>query len=456
MKIIQFIQIVKSIFCISLPRKTFLLFSLIPAIVSICLFYPGLFSSDSVDQLNQATTGFFNNWHPAIMAITMQLLLPVWGNGGLFVVHQLLYWLVIALLLDSIFKINNPWLFVLGLFPPTYLLSITVWKDTGMAITTILGILLFHKYILTGKRGCSIVSLLCFFYAFSVRTNSIFIIIPSLIILFYYHFSAKNLAFVKSFLTTSVCIIMFASANYSLNTIYKVNQTSSLPSLLLWDVAGLYHDNGIRKAPPPFISILPQSNEKKFWIDAYHPYSCDICWLSNISCAMDPKNNTALINYWLGNIAEFPKTYLEHRYELTKKLYGIGSWQYVTHGYLENEKLGENFRISTLGKIFIDKLFSIIDFMASIFLYQPFSYLLLTIASLLYLLWQKIKNRKSFSDIEFLVLIFSSSSLLNAGTLFFITVAIDYRYMIWTVIGGALSFIIVLAKNNRRTELTSK
>ena len=61
--------------------------------VSVVLLYPGYINSDSQWQLEQARSGQFNNWHPALLSYLWRYLdKTISGTGGLFLFTELLFW----------------------------------------------------------------------------------------------------------------------------------------------------------------------------------------------------------------------------------------------------------------------------------------------------------------------------------------------------------------------------
>lgn len=111
-------------------KKIFILAFAISVFIS-CVFYPGIFSADSLLQLEQAENHSYSTWHPAIMSILMHYTMPILGIGGIFVIHQLVYWIGIALIVNIFFK-KNLILIDNCFFSPVFFTTLTVWKDAGM------------------------------------------------------------------------------------------------------------------------------------------------------------------------------------------------------------------------------------------------------------------------------------------------------------------------------------
>ena len=143
---------VESLLFLSTSVSVFYLFAFWASITTILVFYPGLFPNDSVFQLKQAESGVYQSWHPAIMAILMHYLLFL-GKGGIFVVHQLLYWFGLAFFFDKVLQYRNPlFLLFIGFFPSLFLVTLCVWKDAGFLVCSIWSIALLHCFYTYRKK----------------------------------------------------------------------------------------------------------------------------------------------------------------------------------------------------------------------------------------------------------------------------------------------------------------
>jgi len=52
----------------NLYRWIFFLFLLMAAYLTLAAYYPGVYSNDSADQLREAMSGIYWDWHPPLMA----------------------------------------------------------------------------------------------------------------------------------------------------------------------------------------------------------------------------------------------------------------------------------------------------------------------------------------------------------------------------------------------------
>lgn len=86
-----------------------------------------------------------------------------------------------------------------------------------------------------------------------------------------------------------------------INNIYSVKDRNALPSLLLWDIAGICNISKIDCKIPEYIPITDSVNSRN-WLKDYRYYSNTICWDSGFLCYFDEDSsikNKQLIMDWV-------------------------------------------------------------------------------------------------------------------------------------------------------------
>ena len=432
-------------------KATYYLTSVLIAVSCCIIFYPGIFSNDSFNQINQAITSRYNSWHPAIMAILMHYLYKPFGVGGIFLLHQVLYWLAWALFFDIVLGKRKKIYLITGFFTPFFLISLTVWKDTGMMISLFLSSTLIYYFFKYHKSFVLIPIFLLLAYAFNVRTNG-FIIVGTLIFIFVsaYWFTSKTkvlASVIVGAISATLCSTLFFSLNSSINKYYEVEQVSALPSLVLYDAAGTFYNAELGRTPPPSWAEKNLKNSSS-WISEYNEKVCSLCWTSNITCNGNPNMNSVYLTYWVKTILEHPVDYIKHRTAFISNLFGINfPTYYPYHSHKQQNSYEEQFHINHLGVVFLYPVY-ILSYLLSIFhLYQPALYVLLSIFCFLDSL-KRFICKKDFSLDRILTLSLSGSSIISALSLAFLAVAADYRYMIWSVLGGFISMLITFKRED--------
>lgn len=114
--------------------------SVVPMLVWWAGWFPGLMSSDSVDQYRQAVSFEFSNFHPITHTASMWLITAVWESPGAVTLVQVLAMAaVLGVVAMRLFRLGVPlwaavgaaWL--VGIVPMVAVTTITVWKDVGFA-----------------------------------------------------------------------------------------------------------------------------------------------------------------------------------------------------------------------------------------------------------------------------------------------------------------------------------
>ena len=146
-------------FCSTILQAAFYLIPFAVFFLYYLAFYPGGFSSDSIDQYTQAVTGQYNDWHPVfqtLFAFTLPLALTG-GWGGSVALFQIIclsgvlgytfqviykYTNIKFTLISMVFVLMNPYLTSV---------AITPWKDVSFAIGALL--LLTYSLEICFTRG---------------------------------------------------------------------------------------------------------------------------------------------------------------------------------------------------------------------------------------------------------------------------------------------------------------
>src|SRR5713226_937585 len=142
--------------------------------LTVACFYPGYMSPDSVEQLAQARSGIFTDWHPAMMSFLWRFadkLFP--GPFGMLLLNNLLFWPGVATICyRCLGQAAAPVTIALGLFPAVFGLLSTVWKDVAFGASMVLAVALLLDAQIARSKSALILSSLPILYALSVRHNS--------------------------------------------------------------------------------------------------------------------------------------------------------------------------------------------------------------------------------------------------------------------------------------------
>jgi hypothetical protein len=137
---------------------------------------PGQLSYDSISQLADGRTGFYNSWHPPVMAWLLGLSDRLVPGTLLFLVFQSL--LLLSALLALLWLKPRGWASVvlaaaIVATPQWLLYQGEIWKDILFANAAIAGFAALAVYAQTGRRAALAVALLLLVLAASTRQNGV-------------------------------------------------------------------------------------------------------------------------------------------------------------------------------------------------------------------------------------------------------------------------------------------
>lgn len=161
------------------------------------VFYPGYMSPDSISHLEQATgVAHLADWHPPVITRLWGLLIGVTGHISSMLIFQLVL-LVTAMFVLSILVYqhtrNRAWAFstyMILLLPNIVNIAGVIWKDVQMAFSLTLAVILIW-FIISSKKtlgrtvkyGIVGLALLLILYAGMLRYNALFAVLPILFVL---------------------------------------------------------------------------------------------------------------------------------------------------------------------------------------------------------------------------------------------------------------------------------
>ena len=177
----------RGLFASALAWDGFLaLLTIIPSLVFIRLFFPGRANVDIANQYAQATGDIpFSDWHPPIMSAVWRVLISLTGEpGSLFVLQVGLLALACWAIGVLIHRLGAPrWVSLAGpaIMATPWVVSqmTTMWKDTQMAVAMLLAVVLLVITRFVPKTWVLwIPAMMLLVYAFGLRKNAIFAIVP--------------------------------------------------------------------------------------------------------------------------------------------------------------------------------------------------------------------------------------------------------------------------------------
>lgn len=302
-------------------------------------FWPGCFSSDSINQYSQAADGWYNNWHPVIHTWLFVLLpLKIFGGAWGVVFFQLLIFSgALAYLLFVMYDEGCPLWFILlswaytVLSPYTGSMLLFVWKDCVLdALLALLMGQLIRIYSDSGawlKKPLNLAALTALsFLILNIRHNAVLLIGPLFIVLLV--FIGRE----RKRLLLSAAAVLAATAIWAgpvLNIAdverpdQRVTETVGLPMSLLCSV----YTRNADSMSPEVREFMDSLAEPWQWEECYRADEGfnSIKWYGNDDLAdiVDARGTGTILRYALDSALRSPRYALSGVLRLTGFLWRI-------------------------------------------------------------------------------------------------------------------------------------
>jgi 4-amino-4-deoxy-L-arabinose transferase-like glycosyltransferase len=406
---------------------------------------PGELVADSREQLRQALSGQYSDWHPPVMALVWSWLIKLGAtSGGLLVLHQFLHWLGIALIADGCRRSDRrreAWLVLAaGVFPVFVYYDRVVVKDVGMASAFVAATGIAAWFLLQDKRvplWAMLLSGLALAYGLLIRTNAVFALGPMLLL---YLPAARGPALPK-ILAGSVLAALLAIplSNWINHKAIGARPEYPVQSLQLFDLMGIaVHsgDNRVMGQNPPSLAVI-RACYTPYWWDPVSPWgSCptlrqELGYTLSLD-STDPAIVAATAAQWRRAIVGHPIAYLAHRLEFfNSSLYFV-----VPSFSFRYSKAAD---LAPYGTRQVEQREIYLDYLKNNFLWWPVVWLYLGLCALACL-----EMVRDASVTAYMGRLLITSGLLFAGAYLIVGVATESRYYYWSVMAILLGIILAL------------
>ena len=275
-----------------------LLVCFLVALLAWLIFYPGLLSTDSINQYRQAVEGSYTDHHPPVMAVILSALMACGGDIGLLMLLQSLaasfglYHFALACLRFIRPKLEfgrSRWLalaiYLLLMWPltPFVYYMVTFWKDAWLVILFLwigaCSVNLFSRAAVQGRRRFhASLALLLVLMTFSilVRHNALVILPAYSAAVFLILYRRMGKAAAPVLLAPAV---LYVAANWALYRLFDVRRVHPGDQIMALDLVGLcVADDSLR-------SSLPHTNrhlvEDRFRRDYRYGDLAPLCYAPN-------------------------------------------------------------------------------------------------------------------------------------------------------------------------------
>ena len=412
------------------------------------VFYPGYMSPDSISHLEQATgVAHLTDWHPPVMTRLWGFLIGVTGHISSMLIFQLVL-LVAAMFMLSILVYrhtrNRAWalsVYIIILLPNIVNIAGVIWKDVQMAFSLTLAVLLIW-FIITSKKSlgriamCGIVglALLLILYAGILRYNALFAVLPILFVL--------PSLLTKRLYAWSGLACMVAGLIVTIGATAVINQPSEkthpITAVQLDDIVHVANfDREHHGRWSMYKKIHDTCRDKTK--DIMNSYI--ICTTASQRKALKNEHQ-GVFNDWLSTIIKHPIKYASYRLAtFSIFLFPQPERMYIFQPGIEQNQVGgavkNEYAISGLAAYVKGGAQANIPL-----IFQPWLYL----AVLVFIYYKSGRIREQVQ--RHFIRAVALSGLIYIVAYFPMAVAVDYRYMYWSVFAAILSglFTIILSR----------
>jgi len=293
-------------------------------------FFPGFMSFDSAYQWWQARTGDTTDIAGVGMVLAWRVCdLALDGPGGLFLLHLAMFWTgawLIATAPDVGRGRQALLLATLALLPPTWLLA-HAWSDAGLLASLTLATGALARWHLRDDRRWLCIVVPTLFYATLLRHNALLAVLP----LAYWStrcFFQRNTAAThrRTALVTLAALAVVVVATGAVHRLAVRKHVTMLPSLVLWDLAGMSARADTLLVPSYAIDAKATVTDLR---ETYQPFTNTSVLMSSRAALRDPFGSWpapelhALMRDWFDATLAHPGAYLAHRAQLSRYLFWI-------------------------------------------------------------------------------------------------------------------------------------
>lgn len=420
--------------------------------VSALVFYPGLFTPDSLMQFAQAQSGQFADWHPPIMAAVWRLLMVVYhGPQPLFLLHLALFWSGAFAVADALERRGAAWAAwfpLVGFLPFVFNYLGVLWKDVALASSWFFALAWTFRRRELGKPA-HVVELVAVWLAFSygalVRVNSLLAAAPLVLYLCGSDVLSKRIwPQIASCVLTPALIL--AGTHFINDVVLRAKHEQPVDSLLIFDLQGMSHALNRNLLPGPWTPDEAQripgcyrpdnwswyfnGNDCGFIVDMY--YQRDLWGSKTISAA------------WLSAVSAHPGAYVRHRIDFTGEFMRL-RWSSPAHDIWTDSAIDDARYAFHPGWIFRAYV-TLCEKLAQTPFFRPWFWLLLSSAVFGLSLRRADGGARRFASA------LSASAIVYLLTYVVVGVASDFRYAYWSVcaVVAALAALICTQRPTKR------
>lgn len=436
--------------------------------LTIFIFQPGYLNADAVDQLGQARSGQYSDWHPPVMSWVWSLLDKIApGALGMFILQVILFWSGLGLLAAFITPkpLNQILIVLLGFYPPLFMLLSAVIKDILMAAAFLFG---FAILLWSGRlRSLPLFFLSLFLIMFGMLTrhNAILIAAPLFLYAGFIFMDLKpiKIAPLSPLWLGLTCGVFFFALAFLLGRAWSdsITKIESYPiqQIMVHDLTAI-----TLRLKTDFIPDYLAVSEQPSMRDLRRIYNIrslkNLFWPDftpiHFKLLTDPALVEDLTNTWVQTVTKHPRAYLEHRWKVFAATMGITVYKACGPYYYE-ETVYKPKGLYQAGSNYFsenpvtDRLFIWMEPLRESPVYWNWPYVLLCL--ILFTASLVVLFKFGFAKVPLAVaaLVISAGASMYALANLFVAISCDFRYVHWNVTAALVSAVLLIFSIEKKT-----
>ena len=420
-------------------------------VLLIVIFYPGYMSPDSISHLEQATgVSHLTDWHPPVMTRLWGFLIRVTGHISSMLIFQLMLLVAAMFVLSNLVyrhTRNRAWalsVYIIVLLPNIMNIAGVIWKDVQMAFSLTLAVLLIW-FIISSKKSLGHVAvygivglaLLLILYAGMLRYNALFAVLPILFVL--------PSLLTKRFHVWSGLASVIIGLVVTIGVTIVINQPSEkthpITAVQLDDIVHVANLDGEHHGRWSMYKKIHDTCRDKTK-DIMNSYI--ICTTASQREALKNEHQ-GVFNDWLSTIIRHPIKYVSYRLAtFSIFIFPQPERMYIFQPGIEQNQVGaavkNEYAISGLAAYVKGGAQANIPL-----IFQPWLYL--TVLAFIYYKSGRIREHRQRRFTRAVAL----SGLVYIMAYFPMAVAVDYRYIYWSVFATMVSGLFTMILSRSKT-----
>ena len=429
------------------------------ALVAVCMlalliivFYPGYMSPDSISHLEQATgVSHLTDWHPPVMTRLWGFLIRVTGHISSMLIFQLMLLVAAMFVLSNLVyrhTRNRTWAlstYMILLLPNIVNIAGVIWKDVQMAFSLTLAVLLIW-FIVSSKKplgrvatyGIVGLALLLIIYAGMLRYNALFAVLPILFVL--PRLFTKRPPVWSGLASVIIGLVVTIGVTIVINQ--PSEKTHPITAVQLDDIVHVANLDGEQHGRWSMYKKIHDTCRDKTK-DIMNSYI--ICTTATQREALKNEHQ-GVFNDWLSTIVKHPMKYALYRLAtFSIFLFPQSERMYIFQPGIEQNQVGaavkNEYAISGLAAYVKGGAQANIPL-----IFQPWLYL--AVLAFIYYKSGRIREQVQRHFIRAVAL----SGLIYIVAYVPMAVAVDYRYIYWSVFATILSGLFMIILSRPKTE----